>query len=347
MSNIHDINIIDIDQFLSNNNVKYENLTLEQKYQKVYDLMKNKNTKYDKSPDSIVQWMLAHNALLNNVKIPLNINTLSNEELSKLAKDLGMRSNKIENVIEIIRFMNLLKFNENTDLYVSLLENSDPENAINLLVANPKLKGIFIELLPKMIEQLIKKKMYEGKIYASDIFFEQKKLNKFLIKLIKYDYNDIFNQSIKIYHDLFIKLDGPEDPDNPEEEFNNVYSSIALQIGCTDESTLTKLFRMKSENYNFEQYFHYISESGHSNFSFLPNNYDKNLPEEQIDLNCQMSVLRAIIAAKNKDIPKIMLNGWGYDNNDTWLLEIFEREGNDTTEMQNLVAKAKKLFLSK
>ena len=86
----------------------------------------------------------------------LKIINLNPEDLNYLAKSLGLTRNNINNVINILQFMNKLKLSEldfeiNTDLYDNLLIRSDFKTIIKLLKANPSLvkqiSKLFYEIL--------------------------------------------------------------------------------------------------------------------------------------------------------------------------------------------------------
>src|SRR5436190_16665330 len=112
MANVHDIDIEDIKILLSKNNIKIPEIK-DEIYDIAFDLMNEKSTSYDDVPISIIEWMMAHNALkkniINKTYYSDDIKALSTVEINKLSKSLGMKSNNIDNIINILRYMHKLK----------------------------------------------------------------------------------------------------------------------------------------------------------------------------------------------------------------------------------------------
>lgn len=108
MSDIKDINFDDIKQFLITNNVTVSND--ENDYNKAFKLMKNSNIIIESI--SIIEWMMAYNLIIKKVKIrDYTINDLiklSINERDKLAKNLGMVSDNINNIINILYYLHKL-----------------------------------------------------------------------------------------------------------------------------------------------------------------------------------------------------------------------------------------------
>jgi len=144
MADIHDLDLDHLKKFLVQNGI-FVPKERERIYEKAFDLMNQKITLYDDADISIVQWLLAYNALKNNVVnrryTESEINNLSKGELDKLAKKLGMKGNNIDNILTILRFMNKLytKVEKETitgiyDIDKILLQTIDPEELNNLTV---------------------------------------------------------------------------------------------------------------------------------------------------------------------------------------------------------------------
>jgi len=112
MADIKDIPIHDIELFLKKNGVKFNKNTA---YSDAFKLMK-KGTDY--YTDSIIEWMTAYNLLKLKIDIPLysksEILDMSNTELQSLANLLGMDSNKRVHVLNILKYLHKLEYEEET-----------------------------------------------------------------------------------------------------------------------------------------------------------------------------------------------------------------------------------------
>ena len=124
MTDINDINHDYIKEFLTLNNIKvFDN---DNDYSNAFKLMKNPNAIIE--PISILEWMMAHNLIIKKIKIPeYTINDLMNlsiDDRNKLAKNLGMRSNNIDNIVNILNYLHKiilvvgeLKISNNKNIY--------------------------------------------------------------------------------------------------------------------------------------------------------------------------------------------------------------------------------------
>lgn len=112
MADVRDIDIEDVKILLSTNNIKIPN-SQNEIYDIAFDLMNDKNTSYDDVSINVIEWMKAYNALKKNSIIESynieDIELLSTIERNKLAKNLGMRGDNINNIINILRYMHKLK----------------------------------------------------------------------------------------------------------------------------------------------------------------------------------------------------------------------------------------------
>lgn len=126
MSDVTDIPIEDIKLFLSKNDINTSNGDL---YNIAWKLIKSNKAKY--YPDSVVEWMYAYNLHELNVKIPIykrsDILTLSDTELTKLSKLLTMKTNNIDHIINILKYLH--KLDETPifpkEIIFEILQNSD------------------------------------------------------------------------------------------------------------------------------------------------------------------------------------------------------------------------------
>ena len=203
MADIRDLSISDLREFLSANDIyDYRGAlsvnrtkSFDDIYNVAFDLMKSKNTKYDDVPISIIQWMLAHNALQKKLNIPSytrsQVEKLNMNDLLRLSKLLGLTKSNIDNVLNILRFMHKLKESEldfeiNTDLYTNLLINSNFETIIKLLKSKPSLKDRIVELF------------YDILAYNKGIPDFYKKTFNFVRELIDLKYFDLIEKILPI-----------------------------------------------------------------------------------------------------------------------------------------------------
>ena len=144
MTDIHDLDLDHLKKFLMVNG-KFVPKHDEQIYEIAFDLMRDKITVYHNADISILQWMLAYNALkrkaIDRLYTESEINSLSDIELSKLAKKLDMKKVNIDNIISVLKYMNKFytKAEPKTitgiyDLDKILLLTIDPKELSNLSV---------------------------------------------------------------------------------------------------------------------------------------------------------------------------------------------------------------------
>lgn len=159
MANIQDVDLKAIKTLLSTNNIEIPEKRRDI-YDKAMNLMNKISTSYEMIPISIIEWMLAYNALKRNIIDKSyhikDLRKLSKIEQNVLAKNLGMKGYNIENIINILRYIHKLegelKFEENLDLYKPLLLNSELNTVIDLLKSKPSLKPLILEILPEIIK---------------------------------------------------------------------------------------------------------------------------------------------------------------------------------------------------
>lgn len=118
MSDIHDLKIVDLEKFLEVNSVKnLHNLDI---YNYALSLMKDTNTIYKDVDISIIEWMLAYNALLKKISVPIytviDIKNLSEPEYNKLSKSLGLSKNNMVNFINVLKYMHKLESDPNSGI---------------------------------------------------------------------------------------------------------------------------------------------------------------------------------------------------------------------------------------
>jgi hypothetical protein len=185
MTDIRDLDISYIREFISINNKNYDKfLNLDDIYDIAFDLMHNKNTKYDKVHSSIIQWMRAYNALYKGLDITSytasEIKKLDYDDFNQLAKLLEVT--KVDDVIEVLRYMHKLKseldFEINIDLYIPLLKVSNFKTILTLVESKPSLKDLIIELFYDILD-------YNSNI--PNFYYETSDFIKGLIELKYYD----------------------------------------------------------------------------------------------------------------------------------------------------------------
>jgi len=103
MTSIRDIDVNDLKLFLRVNDINLNNN--EEIYEKAMGLMKSRRTKYAGVPDSIIEWMMAHNLIKLNTKIPAytknQIKNMMEEERRELADLLEMKTSNVDKIINI------------------------------------------------------------------------------------------------------------------------------------------------------------------------------------------------------------------------------------------------------
>jgi len=108
MTSIRDIPYQDIKIFLVANDKSFKDK--DDAYDKILKLLKDKNSKDHTT--RIIEWMIAHNLLVNKINIPYftsdQIDNMTQNEINKLAKLLTMNGNNVINIKNILRFLHKL-----------------------------------------------------------------------------------------------------------------------------------------------------------------------------------------------------------------------------------------------
>jgi hypothetical protein len=151
MAEIKDLNINHVRQFLSENRIIVPK-NVNQIYDEVFNLMMRKSKSFDDVDISIIEWILAYNALKRNIINKIynlsDITSLSDSELKKLSKKLGMQNHNIINIINILRFMH--KFN-NKIYGETLTGNYDTDKIILQILDNESLNNLYLNNYTKEI----------------------------------------------------------------------------------------------------------------------------------------------------------------------------------------------------
>lgn len=107
MSDIRDIPFYDIEKFLRGNRISF--IDEDDAYNKALVSLKRERKYY---PDSIIEWLIAHNLFVRKVNIPnftiQEIDNMSQNEINQLAKLLTMNGNNRENIKNILRYLRKL-----------------------------------------------------------------------------------------------------------------------------------------------------------------------------------------------------------------------------------------------
>lgn len=207
MTDIHDISFKDVKIFLSENNKKIPT-TSDKAYEIAFELMLDPNTSYNANvPDSILEWMKAYNLSESKAKIKnytiSEIQKLSQTEIDKLAKQLKMKGNNVDNIINILRFLH--KFNNDVletypEIYEPILLNSDFEGVIALLKTNKSLRPVVMKLLP----QIIKNNVNISTEFNTEL--EEDNLIEFIGLLINLGDLDLVKRALQISDELRPRL---------------------------------------------------------------------------------------------------------------------------------------------
>ena len=108
MSSIYDVPYEDVKSFLQANNVSFSNGN--DSYNKALILLNDK--KAIGHTISIIEWILAHNLLINKIVIPNysldEIDNMSQGQIDKLSKLLGMKRNNRDNIKHILKYLDKL-----------------------------------------------------------------------------------------------------------------------------------------------------------------------------------------------------------------------------------------------
>ena len=177
MTSIYDIAYEDIKIFLLANNPRYDYKNEDEAYNIALILLKNK--KAIGHTISIIEWMMAHNLLVKNINIPIytsyEIDNMSQNEVIKLAKILGMNGNNRDNVKNILRYLHKLD-DENVTLFPEIndiiLQNLNKLEINEINFENLKFNDVINLLKTHRHKALIRKQIYDNmeKIVLYNVF---------------------------------------------------------------------------------------------------------------------------------------------------------------------------------
>ena len=227
MTSVRDVPYEDIKVFLNANGKKYKDR--DEAYDFAFDLFNNRKAKGHTT--SIIEWMMAHNLLQNNAKIPMytiyDIDNMPQEEINDLAKLLTMKRNNRTNIKNILRYLH--KLNE------KIIINPDISSLIFPMLDELELKEI--DLAELRYDDVIKLlKTHRNKKLIRE--FINKNLDKIIIYNTYYfdfdyegEHNDFMIPEINIYNkDIIVKiiLDNKEKliKSISDKELNNLIKEI-------------------------------------------------------------------------------------------------------------------------
>lgn len=221
MTSIYDIPYEDIEIFLVANKEKIP-INENDAYDIAFSLLKKRNSVGHTK--NIVEWMIAYNLIRNKVNIPTytiyEINKMDNKEIAMLANLLTMKSNNIESIKNILRYLGkLVMLPEHIDIDPYIIQkvaevkilSSSLEEVIELFKDNKSLRKVIYDNMKKMIynymfgadaERLIKKDREE--IIDMYLFRTMNYRNKmdnlplFIFKLLKEKEIILAKEALKI-----------------------------------------------------------------------------------------------------------------------------------------------------
>lgn len=175
MTDISDIPLYDVINFLHDNEVNIVDVPGNKLYELLWEAIENQTEKTVFNYDSIIEWMMAYNAIQKKTPIPeyslKDIENMPINDLKLLAKSLDMKTINNENLIKLVHilfFMKKLKDTKNTyDLLPTHVVNKELSkipplikigevgtNAFNTGVGRPYWKGFTVIAISSNGKQL-------------------------------------------------------------------------------------------------------------------------------------------------------------------------------------------------
>jgi hypothetical protein len=205
MTSIRDIPYEDIKIFLEANNKSYEN----DAYNKVLILLKDK--KAIGHTTSIIEWMIAHNLLINKVDIPHytidEIDNMSQDKINQLSKLLTMKGNNRDNIKNILRYLHKLYEGEYLlpEIYDIILNNLTQLELEDIDVSNLKYDDIINLLKTHRNKKEIRKFIYDNLekiIIYNSFYFDFSDIRSILNNTNIYNKNTIIEIIMDNYEQL-------------------------------------------------------------------------------------------------------------------------------------------------
>jgi len=195
MTSIYDVPYEDIEKFLLANNKNWNNEN--EAYETSFDLLKNKNVRGHTT--RIIEWMIAHNLLVNKINIPHftidEIDNMTQNEINKLAKLLTMKGNNVNNIKNILRYLHKLDeedivlLPEINDLILDTLYDVEKTDRMLRLTIEAGSSRDILELLEKhhnkkIIRELILDNMEE---IVDNLSISIYNMVSFIVELLDHD----------------------------------------------------------------------------------------------------------------------------------------------------------------
>jgi len=165
MTSIYDIPYKDIKIFLDANGETFKNK--DDAYKITIDLLKDK--KAIGHTTSIIEWMMAHNLMINKINIPYynisDIDNMSQSDINDLAKLLKMKGNNIKNIKNILRYLHKLQNEEEflvKDINTSILDTLTQLELQDIDVSKLKYKSVINLLKTHRNKKVIRKFIFDN-----------------------------------------------------------------------------------------------------------------------------------------------------------------------------------------
>jgi hypothetical protein len=293
MTSIRDIPLEDIKTFLSENKIGVPK-NIDNAYKTAFDLIQSGKAKF--YPDNVVTWIMAYNLIKSKKNIPMYnksiVISLSKQDVEKLAKSLGMKSDNMDAILSILTYLH--KLNDDTinrgllpTLEIKMLEVMDLETLLKTFKTN---KQAFRPLLYQALPEII------------DNYYYQENLPKNVNR--KLDYYDLYQFTDDLF-DLkeytlvkrILQLTYPKD---------DIYGGLVYGA-LYDQEELEAYFKMAPENYDWNM--HGFDEAFEHNM--------EGIASDGADFNEYFSVaFNAAINTKNQYVLKYLIETWNLMRDD-------------------------------
>ena len=254
MTSIRDIDVNDLKLFLRVNDINLNNN--EEIYEKAMGLMKSRRTKYAGVPDSIIEWMMAHNLIKLNTKIPAytknQIKNMMEEERRELADLLGMKTSNVDKIINILNYMHKLIILSELpeDPILDIISNMNindimnfcnSDKTINKICQSKNLKNTIISKLSKNHVDVSKFTLDELFLY-SKVLNLRKRINIFDTKIYVFIDNTVYKP-----YDGTSEFDGEQLPNNINQIAPYGYYGFDLALLSDDDQILSMYMHRPKE----------------------------------------------------------------------------------------------------
>lgn len=332
MTSIKDIPFEDIKSFLSNNNIGIPK-NVDNAYKTTFDLMKSGKAKF--YPDNVITWMMAYNLIKLKKDIPIYsksvVVSLSKKDVDKLALSLGMESDNMDAIINILSYLH--KLNDDTinrgllpSLEIKTLEVMDLQTLLLTFKLNkPAFRPLIYKALPEIINNYYYKENLPKNVNRNLFYYD---LNSFT--------SDLFDMKEYALVRRILELTNDEEED--------IYAGLVYNV-LGNEEKLEIYFKMAPKNYDwnmsgFDEAFEYNMEGIVSDILEI---------EEYFS-----SAFKAAINTKTIYVLKYLIEIWKLIEND-WVDKVIEinlehpnsQEAEDIKNMikniDDLVEKAKEM----